>query len=68
MRHCSKRYGKMKDDLIDFESEEVDLDRFARKSTTSAGQMARTRMKSKRESVPSMVFNGLKRRLSTRVR
>lgn len=64
IRHCSKRYGKLKDDLIDFGYDEEAVGT-PRRSIASVGQM-RLRP-SKRESVPSMVFNGLKRRLSTKV-
>eukprot|EP00795_Rhopilema_esculentum_P009388 gene9388-17092_t len=66
IRHCSKRYGKMKDDLIDFEcDDEVTDTGTPRRSIVSMGPMMKSRL-SKRESVPSMVFNGLKRRLSTK--
>ncbi len=66
MRHCSKRYGKMKDDLIDFDTE-IEIDGPSRRSIVSTGPTGKVRLKSKRESVPSMVYNGLKRRLSAKV-
>ena len=56
----------MKDDLIDFGSDDIVDGGTPRRSIVSTGPMMRSRM-SKRESVPSMVFNGLKRRLSTKV-
>ena len=58
----------MKDDLIDFGNDDNALtSRPTLKSVGSTGPMARSRLKSKRESVPSMVFNGLKRKMSTKV-
>ena len=66
IRHCSKRYGRLKDNLIDFGTDDMMEGGTPRRSIASAEAMMRSRL-SKRESVPSMVFNGLKRRLSTKV-
>ena len=63
MRHCSKRYGGLKDDSG---TEDFVDGGTPRRSIVSAGPMMKSRL-TKRESVPSMVFNGLKRRLSTKV-
>eukprot|EP00794_Sanderia_malayensis_P008920 gene8920-9872_t len=65
IRHCSKRYGKLKEEPVDSETA-IDAPDAPRKSIASVGTMNKTRLMSKRESVPSMVFNGLKRRLSTK--
>jgi len=62
MRHCSKRYGGLKDDSG---TEDFVDGGTPRRSIVSAGPMMKSRL-TKRESVPSMVFNGLKRRLSTK--
>ena len=67
LRHCSKRYGKVKEDLIDFGGDDATDGGTPRRSIASTGPMMRSRL-SKRESVPSMVYNGLKRRLSTKVK
>ncbi len=56
----------MKDDLIDFDTE-IEIDGPSRRSIVSTGPTGKVRLKSKRESVPSMVYNGLKRRLSAKV-
>lgn len=58
----------MKEDLIDFGNDDNALaSRATIKSVGSSDPMSRARLKSKRESVPSMVFNGLKRKMSTKV-
>ena len=58
----------MKEDLIDLggEDEQMESGTPRRSIASAAGPLTRARL-SKRESVPSMVFNGLKRRLSTKV-